>query len=160
MGVARDLKLARLAKKHGAKSALRTLYEARRNGIPYSCLLAMIEQESGWQNIFGCDHGAGKAYCHQKVTNAKVRDLMRWGLYNGVGYTQLTSPEYVHLAQRRPGGAASVRNQIIVGAAVLKGKTGGDMSKAWRYNGDPAYQHQIEPRADRWHARFKAAGLA
>jgi hypothetical protein len=85
MGVARDLKLARLAKKHGAKSALRTLYEARRNGIPYSWLLAMIEQESYWQNIFGCDHGKGKAYCHEKVTNAKVRNLMRWGLYNGVG---------------------------------------------------------------------------
>jgi hypothetical protein len=160
MGLTRDLKLARVAKKHGAKSALRTLYEARRNGIPYSWLLAMIEQESYWKNIFGCDHGEGKAYCHEKVTNAKVRNLMRWGLYNGVGYTQLTSPEYVALAQRRPGGAASVRNQIIVGAAVLKGKTGGDMSKAWKYNGDPAYQHEIEPRADRWHARFKAAGLA
>jgi hypothetical protein len=120
----------------------------------------MIEQESFWRNIFGCDHGDGKAYCHQKVTNAKVRNLLRWGLYNGVGYTQLTSPEYVQLAMRRPGGAASVRNQIIVGAAVLKGKTGGDMTKAWKYNGDPAYQREIEPRADRWHARFKAAGLA
>jgi hypothetical protein len=160
VSVIRDLKLARVAKKHGAKSALRTLYEARRNGIPYSWLLAMIEQESGWQNIFGCDHGQGKAYCHQKVTNEKVRNLMAWGLYNGVGYTQLTSPEYVAMASRRPGGAASVRNQIIVGAAVLKGKTGGDMDQAWKYNGNPSYQHEIQPKAERWHKRFKDAGLA
>ncbi len=160
MSVVRDLKLARLAKKHGAKSALRTLYEARRNDLPYSWMLAMIEQESGWRNIFGCDHGPGKAYCHQKVTNERVRALRRSGLNNGVGYTQLTSPAYVDAAMRRRGGAASVRNQIIVGAQVLKEKTGGDMSKAWRYNGDPAYQKQIEPRAKRWHQRFKSAGLA
>jgi hypothetical protein len=159
VSVVRDVKLARLAKKHGAKSALRTLYEARRNDIPYSWLLAMIEQESYWRNIFGCDHGPGKAYCHEKVTNAKVRDLMHRRLYNGVGYTQLTSPEYVAMASRRPGGAASVRNQIIVGAAVLKGKTGGDMSQAWKYNGNQSYQHEIQPRADRWHKRFRDAGL-
>lgn len=159
MSVVRDLKLARVAKKHGAKSALRILYEARRQGLDYSWLLAMIEQESEFENIFGGDHGPGVAYYHQKVTNAKVRNLMAWGLYNGIGYTQLTSPEYVRMAQRRPGGAASVRNQIIIGAAVLKGKTDGDMSKAWRYNGDPAYQQEIQPRAERWHARFKAAGL-
>src|SRR4051812_28039462 len=160
MSVVRDLKLARLAKKHGAKSALRTLREARRNHIPFSWLLAMIEQESEWENIFGCDHGKGVAYCHQPVTNAKVRDLMRWKLYNGVGYTQLTSREYVERAMRRRGGAASVRNQIIVGAEVFKEKTGGDMKQAWRYNRNRSYQDEIEPKADRWHRRFKAAGLA
>ncbi len=160
MSVVRDLKLARLAKKHGAKSALRTLYEARRNGIPYSWMLAMIEQESQWQNIFGCDHGPGKAFCHQKVTNERVRALQASGLNNGVGYTQLTSPAYVRDAMNRRGGAASVRNQIIVGAKVLKEKTGGDMKQAWKYNGNRGYQHEIQPRADRWHRRFRAAGLA
>ena len=105
------------------------------------------------------DHGEGRAYCHQKVTNAWVRDLLNARLYNGVGYTQLTSPEYVQMAMRRPGGAASVRNQIIVGAAVLKGKTGGDMAQAWRYNGSPEYQHQIQTKAERWHKRFRDAGL-
>lgn len=160
MGVVRDLRLARVAKKAGARYALRTLREARRNGIPYSWLLAMIEQESRWENIFGCDHGTGRAFCHQKVTNAKVDSLLNSGLANGVGLTQLTSPSYVREAHRRRGGAASPRNQIIVGAKVLKEKTGGDMAKAWKYNGDLAYQHEIRPRADRWHRRFQAAKLA
>jgi len=159
VSAARDLKLARVAKKHGAKSALRTLWEARRNGLEYSWLLAMIEQESEWRNIFGCDHGPGKAFCHQKVTNERVRSLQASGLNNGVGYTQLTSPEYVQMAMRRPGGAASTRNQIAVGAAVLKGKTGGDMDLAWRYNGAREYQAQIAAKARRWHQRFRAAGL-
>jgi hypothetical protein len=159
VSVARDLKLARVAKKHGAKSALRTLWECRRNDIPYSWGLAMVEQESRWENIFGCDHGPGKAFCHQKVTNAKVRSLLNSGLANGVGYTQLTSPSYVREAMAKRGGAASTKNQIIVGMKVLRQKTGGDMSQAWKYNGSPEYQNQIEKRANRWHQRFKAAGL-
>jgi hypothetical protein len=157
--IVRDVKLVRLAKKHHAKSALRTLREARRNDIPYSWLLAMIEQESEWRNIFGCDHGPGKAFCHQKVTNDRVRSLLSSSLSNGVGYTQLTTKDYVRRAHRRPGGAASVRNQIIVGAQVLREKTGGDMDQAWKYNGAREYQQQIESKANRWHARFKAAGL-
>jgi hypothetical protein len=160
MSVTRDLKLCRVAKKYGAKSTLRTLRECRRNGILFSWGLAMIEQESSWQNIFGCDHGPGEAYCHQKVTNAKVQHLLNTGVANGVGYTQLTSPAYVRQAMARRGGAASVRNQIIVGIRVLKEKTGGNMNLAWRYNGSPAYQNQIEPKAERWHRRFVQAGLA
>lgn len=159
MSLKRDAKLVRLAKRHGAKNATRILWESRRQGLPYSWMLAMVEQESNFENIFGCDHGPGNAYCHQKVTNEKVRRLMKSRVYNGVGYTQLTSPEYVQMAMRMPGGAASVRNQIKVGAAVLKGKTGGNMAEAWRYNGNRAYQPQIEQKAMRWHSRFKAAGL-
>jgi hypothetical protein len=162
-----DLERARLINRivsqyDGAQNpyALRTVREAKRNDLPLSWLLAMIEQESGWRNIFGCDHGAGRAYCHQRVTNAKVRHLLDIGLYNGVGYTQLTSRGYVLRAMRRPGGAVSVRNQIIVGAEVLREKTDGDMDQAWRYNGDPGYQRDIEPRAARWHRRFELAGLA
>jgi hypothetical protein len=94
-----------------------------------------------------------------KVTNRRVNELLGSGLANGVGYTQLTTKDYVRRAHDRRGGAASVRNQIIVGAQVLKEKTGGDMSKAWRYNGAPVYQGQIEAKARRWHKRFKEAGL-
>lgn len=160
MSVARDLKLCAVAKRYGAKSTLRTLWEARRNGLAFSWLLAMVEQESGWQNIFGCDHGPGGAFCHQKVTNAKVDELLRLRLWNGVGYTQLTSEGYVRHAHNMRGGAASVRNQIIVGAQVLKEKTDGDMSLAWRYNGAREYQQQIQFKAERWHRRFVSAGLA
>jgi hypothetical protein len=165
---ARDLKLARFINKvvrseykdTQAPFALRTVWEARRNGIPLSWALAMIEQESRWRNIFGCDHGPGNAYCHQKVTNDKIRHLLNAKVYNGVGYTQLTSRDYVERAMRRRGGAASVRNQIIVGMQVLREKTGGDMEQAWRYNGAPAYQAQIKSKAKRWHERFEKAGLA
>ena len=160
MGIVRDLKLARVAKKHGAKYALRTLYEARRNDIPYSWALGMIEQESRWENIFGCDHGAGRAFCHQRVTNAKVDSLLNSGLANGVGLTQLTSPGYVRDAHNRRGGAASPKNQIIVGMKVLKEKTGGNMDLAWKYNGAPEYQNAIRPKAEQWHRRFVNAGLA
>ena len=165
MSVARDLKLARLAKKHGAKSALRTLWECRRNDIPFSWGLAMIEQESEWRNIFGGDHGptpgnhAIPPYYHHEVTNERVRALLNSGMANGVGYTQLTSPSYVREAMAKRGGAASTKNQIIVGMKVLRQKTGGDMSHAWRYNGDPSYQNDIQPKAEAWHRRFKAAGL-
>lgn len=165
---ARDLKRARFINKvveaeykHAERAyGLRTVIESKRQDIPLSWLLAMIEQETGWANVFGCDHGEGKAFCHQRVTNAKVKQLLAQSLYNGVGYTQLTSRAYVEDAMRRRGGAVSVRNQIIVGAKVFKEKTGGNMNLAWRYNGAPAYQDQIAPKAKRWHRRFEKADLA
>lgn len=164
----RDLKLARFINKviktayKDAENpyALRTVWEARRNGIPLSWALAMIEQESGWCNIFGCDHGPGEAFCHQRVTNERVRALLARRVYNGVGYTQLTSRSYVERAMKRRGGAASVRNQIIVGMQVFGEKTRGDMDQAWKYNGHERYQAQIASKAKRWHERFVKASLA
>lgn len=155
----RDLRLARVAKRHGAKWSLRTVREARRAGVPISWGLAMVEQESHWENIFGCDHGPGKAFCHQKVTKAKVQELLRSSLANGVGPTQLTTKDYVRRADRY-GGAHIPRHNIRAGMEVLREKTGGDMKQAWKYNGAKQYQAQIEGKARRWHQRFRAAGLA
>ena len=145
-----DLRYARRAKKAGAKWSLRIVWEARRARVPISWLFALIEQETGFRNVFGCDWGPGRAYCHEAVTREKVQALLRSGLANGVGPGQLTSPEYVRRADRY-GGAHVPRHNIRVAAEVLREKTGGDMHKAWRYNGSPVYQGQIETKQRHWH---------
>lgn len=161
MATARDLFLARRAKKAGAKQALIIITEARKARIPISWGFALIEQESAFRNIFGCDIGprSGPPYCHQKATKSRVDALIRHvragGVSNGVGYGQLTSLPYVLRAHRlRAGiykGAHRARPNIRVSFQVLREKTGGDMSQAWRYNGARAYQAQIAAKQRRWH---------
>lgn len=162
----RDLELARIAKSHGARYALRIVLEARRAGIPISALFALVEVETGdekgvGQNIFGCDLGkrSGPPYCHQQVTRARVQALIRHvkagGISNGVGPTQLTSIDYIMRAERY-GGAHLTRYSIRVGAEVLREKTGGDMDEAWRYNGSRAYQAKFDRAMAKWHRRLTA----
>lgn len=111
---ARDLLLARRANKAGAKHSLRIILEARRAGLEISLAFALVDHESGFQNIFGCD--AGAPYCHQKVTTAKVRHLLEKSVTsNGVGLTQLTYKPFIARAESMPGGAAKIQNQLRVG---------------------------------------------
>ena len=122
----RDFLLARKAKKAGAANyALRIILEAKRNGISPSLGLGVIEQESGFRNVFGCDHGPGKAYCHLKVSKDRVRGLRSSGLKNGIGPAQLTSDAYV-LPAERDGGAHKTSVNIATG---LKGL--GDLIKKY-----------------------------
>lgn len=156
---ARDIQLARRARKHGAKYSLRIILEARRAGILISWALALVEQETGFRNIFGCDTGpcSHAPWCHQTVTRERVRELIahvkQGGTSNGVGPTQLTSLDYILRAQRL-GGAHIPRHNIRVGLAVLREKTGGDMRQAWKFNGSPAYQEQIAAKQAAWHRRL------
>ena len=157
----RNRDLARLAKAAGANYSLRIILEARRANVPISAGFAIVEVETGdehggGRNIFGCDLGkrAGVPWCHQRVTRARVQALIRHvragGTSNGVSPMQLTSLEYILRAERL-GGAHIAANSIRVGMEVLREKTGGDMDKAWRYNGGREYQEKFERAQRKWH---------
>jgi hypothetical protein len=159
---AQDREYVRRARANGAEHAYRIILEARRAGIPLSWAFALVEQESGFRNIFGCDWGRPAwpgeyrpPFCKVPVTADRVDALLRHGKPNGVGLTQLTDFSYVLRAERtkvaRAFGAHLPGNQIRVGMEVLKEKTGGDMGQAWRYNGAREYQAQIKAKQRRWH---------
>jgi hypothetical protein len=94
--------------------------EAERARLPLHMAVAMLEKETDIppRNIFGCDHGPGRAFCHENVTAVRVAALRRSGLANGVGWTQITFPAFVEEADRL-GGAHKPRFQMRVGFKVL-----------------------------------------
>lgn len=103
------------------KQPLVTIEEALRADIRVASALAMLEMETGipQRNIFGCDHGPGTAFCHQNVTEERVKDLLNSGLSNGVGWTQLTYRPFV-LKAVELGGAHIPRIQMRVGFQILR----------------------------------------
>jgi hypothetical protein len=157
---AQDREYVRRARANGAQYAYRIILEARRAGIPLSWAFALVEQESGFKNIFGGDWGNlpndyAPPFYRVPVTKERVAALLRHGKPNGIGLTQLTDFSYVRRAERtkasRSYGAHLPANQIRVGMEVLKEKTGGHMDEAWRYNGAFSYQREIQAKQRRWH---------
>jgi len=98
--------------------------EASDAGLPPALALALVEQESGFRNIFGCDQGPRETapWCHQEVTRQRVKALIdhveRGGISNGVGLTQLTSIGFIRQAEAE-GGAHRVEAQCRVGFRLL-----------------------------------------
>lgn len=147
------------AKRAGARPALRIYWEAKRAGVPYSWALALVEQESGWQNVFGGDHGqlpnpAAPPFYHVAVTRERVQALKAYvhagHASNGVGLTQLTSIGLIEGADAM-GGAHRPVFQLRMGLRFFRSVTGGDWTQAWRYNGARSYQAQILALQKRWH---------
>lgn len=166
MSLARDLQLARRAKKAGAQYSLRIVLEARRADIPISLAFALVEQESGFENIFGHDRGAYRPR-DGRVTQATVAHLLntvaKGAPSNGVGLTQLTWPGYIRAANRQ-GGAWKPKYQLRVGFDVVSHAihTFGTTRGLSVYNaGSPdsdagrRYAHQVSLRAHKWHAWLK-----
>jgi len=162
MSVARDLQLARRAKKAGAQYSLRIVLEARRAGIPISLAFALVEQESGFRNVFGHDSQAWRP-ADGKVTKSAVRHLLetvaRGRPSNGVGLTQLTWPGFIRAADRA-GGAHIPKYQLRVGFDHLVKciQTFGVKRGLSVYNsGSPdnpkgrAYARSVAAKAERWH---------
>lgn len=152
----KDIIYALRAKRHGARHVVKTIEEARAAGIPLSWAFALVEQESGFRNVFG--HDRGSILHGQHVTAARVRRLLhhidRGGISNGVGLTQLTWPPLLREADRN-GGAHKPRVQLRYGLRHLAETARGDLDRgAWRYNGDPGYQAQIKAKQRRWHDRL------
>lgn len=148
-----DLKYAARAKRAGAHHVLKTIQEARKAGVPLSWAFALVEQESGFRNIFG--HDSGSIFKGMQVTKGRVTELLRFsaggGNSNGVGLTQLTFPPLIRQANNA-GGAHRPRFQLRVGLRFLNEVTGRDYDRlAWKYNGDPAYQVRIKAKQKRWH---------
>lgn len=96
------------------------------DGLYVSTAAALIEQETGGKNLFGCDWGSEwvwtPPYCQVAVTRDRVQKLIAnveaGGGQNGVGLTQLTSVEYVYAAENM-GGAHLPRYQMRVGFEFL-----------------------------------------
>lgn len=121
MKAAERKKLAERLKAKGVKQPYVVIDEAKRADILIASALAMLEMETGipQRNIFGCDHGEGRAFCHEEVTKDRVAQLRRSGFANGVGWTQLTYPPFVAQADKE-GGAHIPRFQMRVGFSVLR----------------------------------------
>ncbi len=98
------------------------------DGLFLSTACALVEQESGGKNLFGCDWGPKwtdvPPYCQVAVTEDRVRKLIAnvddGGGQNGVGYTQLTSIGYVREAEKE-GGAHLPGPNMRVGFKTLNG---------------------------------------
>lgn len=96
------------------------------DGLWVSTAAALVEQESGGRNIFGCDWGDKwiwvPPYCQVPVTADRVRDLIAnveaGGGQNGVGLTQLTTIQFVYDAEDM-GGAHLPRFQMRRGFQLL-----------------------------------------
>ena len=139
---ARDLLKVARARRARARYSFKIAGEARRADLPLDLAYALVEQESGFRNIFGCDYGPGRAFCHQEVTATRV--------------AQLTSRPFVVEANRL-GGAHRPRIQLRVGFRVLKDsmRTHGYTVGLQRYNGTGLaavrYAELLKAKRARWH---------
>jgi hypothetical protein len=121
---ATNRQIAEVVKRAGFSFGPTILAEAAEADLPPALALALVEQESGFRNIFGCDQGPHETapWCHQKVTRKRVKALIdhveRGGISNGVGLTQLTSIGFIRQAEAQ-GGAHRVEAQCRVGFRLL-----------------------------------------
>jgi hypothetical protein len=131
---------------------------SKRTGLSLAIALALVEQESDFRNIFGCDKGS--ILCHQKVTQDRVQQLIRHveagGISNGVGLTQLTTIDFIRLAEAA-GGAHKVGPQCRVGFQIVHGliQRHGEQVGLGGYNGGEGnpqidYANEVLKRRDKW----------
>lgn len=146
------------------------LAESRRQGVQLAMALALVEQESTFRNIFGCDGGRtiSKApWCHQQVTRERVQELIAHvqagGVSNGVGLTQLTSIGLIRQAETL-GGAHTAAAQCRVGFGLLHDLIArhGERTGIGAYNGGEGnpnlgYADAVLARRARWQTRINAA---
>jgi len=161
---ARDNKLAHKLRANGVKNALRIVIECRHGHdgvVPLSLGLALQEQESDGQNIFGADTNA--PFTHLPVTKARVLKLVEHvhagGVSNGVGPLQLTFISFIEEANR-DGGAWLPAVNIATGLGIVAGhvKQHGVRGGLATYNGgNPQsrkglnYAGQVIKRQERFH---------
>lgn len=160
----RDQELANRAKEHGANYSLRIIREARRHDeIPVSLAFALIEQETGFRNVFGHDPtifaGAGAVTKAKYLAYRAKRGPTGRGGMQGVGPCQLTWWEYQDRADHY-GGCWKPACNIRVGLEVLAAniRAHGEHHGIARYNGEgPAaeqYARTVRGRQKQWHARL------
>lgn len=152
--------LAERLKRKGVKQPYVVIDEAKKADIRVATALALLENETGipQRNVFGCDHGEGRAFCHEHVTKERVQKLLASGLANGIGWPQLTYRPYV-LEAEKLGGAHKPRFQMRVAFRVLRGNY--DRTNSLRemyrlYNGSgpaaEAYALLALQRREKWFA--------
>lgn len=157
----RDLQLALRAKRAGAKYSLRIVREARRAGIPISLGFALIQQESGFRNVFGHDPTSSipDSWKGGRVTKgryAHYRAFRATKGMQGVGPAQLTWWEYQDRADAL-GGCWKPAINIRVAFAHLADliDTYGLVVGLRRYNGTGRaaieYSRSVRERMAHWH---------
>lgn len=161
LGTKRDHQLAETAKRHGAAYSLRIVLEARRASIPISLGFGLVQQETGFRNVFGHDPtiyvGAGEVtktkYDGYKVERGHTR-------MQGVGPCQLTWWSYQDQADML-GGCWKPEHNIRVGFEIVAGllHQHGYVTGIARYNGSgPAadqYSRTVRALTTAWHSRFE-----
>lgn len=97
---------------------------AKRTRLSLADACALVEQESGGENRFGCD--AGGPFCHEDVTEERIQKLINQKGYKtgdapmqGVGLSQLTWYTFI-LEAEKLGGAHLPLNQCLVGFKLLR----------------------------------------
>lgn len=165
-----ETKLIEMIKGAGFSFGPAIVAEAKREGVRLALALALVEQESGFRNIFGCDSGKQldtAPWCHQPVTSERVKELIafvgRGGTSNGVGLTQLTSIDLIKQAEAE-GGAHKVVAQCRVGFRFLHGLIERNQERAGigAYNGGESnpnfkYADSVLALRGKWQARINQA---
>lgn len=162
-GTRRQQELSKIAKQHGARNySLRIMIDAdRTEHVSKSLGCALIEQESGFRNVFGHDQGQPFAGAGT-VTEAKYKAYRRTGGQQGVGPAQLTSHGYQNQADRL-GGCWVPRHNIRVAFMTLDtliGRYGvrrglasyNAGERGWRNGLD--YAEEVLTKQQRWHRRL------
>lgn len=176
MTSARDLALAVAAKSYGARYSLRIILEVRRaqkkykHQLPISAGFALIDQETGFSNVFGHDNTLsidkdwrGTEVTREKYLHYKHNRQMGMGA-QGVGPAQLTYHVYQDRADKL-GGCWIPKHNIRVGIDHFaanystwrsRGRStrGALRRAAVQYNGSEAYGPKYLEKYDKWHRRF------
>ena len=164
-----DKKLNGMIKGAGGSFGPVIMAEAKREGLSLAMALALVDQESGFKNIFGCDLGPRETapWCHQDVTKERVGALIKHvkagGTSNGVGLTQLTSIGFIQQAQAA-GGAHKPQAQCRVGFQLLHDliERHGERAGIGAYNGGEGnpnldYADSVLELKAKWQSRIRRA---
>jgi murein DD-endopeptidase MepM/ murein hydrolase activator NlpD len=150
----------------GARYEDAIVREARRHGVPVSLVCAVLEVETGFQNVFGHDAVRTPVKSPPRglmaVTEERYKQYLhfrRQGLGNqGVGPMQLTSPGLQDRADAL-GGCWKVDPNIRVGVEYLAGNIQrlGLYRGVAAYNGSSAYADKVLPLEKKWRAKLGSA---
>jgi murein DD-endopeptidase MepM/ murein hydrolase activator NlpD len=150
----------------GARYEDAIVRESKRYGVPVSLVCAVLEVETGFQNVFGHDDVRNPIKSPPRgllaVTEARYRQYLKFrhaGLGNqGVGPMQLTSPGLQDRADAL-GGCWKVDPNIRVGVEYLAGNIQrlGLRRGVIAYNGAEAYADLVFPRERKWRERLGGA---
>lgn len=162
----RDREVARIINRDH-QYGLRIALEARTYDMPASVLTAVLEQESGFKNVYGHDPvkwPQAKGGTVTRLNYARYKLLRKRGFgMQGVGPGQLTWWEYQDEADRS-GGCWRPAPNIATTAWLLasKRRQTGSWAEAFEvYNAGQtgtaqgsAYSHSVQKRQREWHRRL------
>lgn len=158
-----ELRICARAKRKGIVNPIIAYQEAKRAGLEFAVLCAVLMKETaGGHNVFGHDGGGAPCAGWGLVTASKYRQyvalFIRARVAQGVGPMQLTYRGFQTLADKA-GGCWKVRPNIRVGAEILakdiKHSSGADYNgKIWNalraYNGSAAYADSVLQGVKYW----------